>query len=477
MLLLLAVGCQRSAAPAPPPIGVEVATVVQKSVPIYGEWVGTLDGLVNADIKAEVSGYLLHQLYHDGDLVRKGQPLFEIDPRPFQAALAVAEGQLSQTRGQLAAAQGQFEQAQAVLAQARSQLGAAEAVKVQAQGQLMQARASVEQALANRHKTELDVQKYRPLAEKKAVTQQDLDNAVQLDLVAKAGITAAQAQVGSAQGAVASATAQIGTARAAIVSASAQVTTARSSIDTARGQVQAAQAQVDAAQVNLGFTRISAPIDGVVGNARVQVGNLVGPSSDPIATISTLNPIKAVFTIAEQEYLNSVKRSPKEQFGASGFELLLSDGSVYPHRGRFYSRDRSVSSNTGAIRITAVFPNPGNVLRPGQYARVRAVRYIDKNALLVPQRAVNEIQGAYQIAVMGADNKVSQRTVKVGARVGELWVIKKGVQVGDRVVAEGTMKIEENSTVDPRPYVASPAPSGKPASPAPSSPTPSGNPK
>jgi membrane fusion protein (multidrug efflux system) len=464
-VLLTATGCatHAGAPPAPPPPTVEVVAAQQRDVPIYGEWVGTLDGMVNADIKAQVSGNLLRQDYHEGSWVKKGQLLFEIDPRPFEAAVAQAEGQLAQTRGALGQAESQLAQAQAVLEQAKSQVLGAQAVRSQAKSQLLSAQAALAQARAGQHKTDLDVQKYRPLAEKKAVTQQDLDNAVQADLVARAGVEAARAQVQNATSGVASAEAQIGTSRAAILSAQAQVGTARAAIVSAQAQVRTAEANVESAQINLGFTRITSPIDGIAGLAHLQVGNLVSPTTDPLTTVSTVNPIKAIFTVSEQEYLDAARRD-KSDAGAYRhklrFELIQSDGSIYPHPGRFYAEDRNVSQNTGSIRITALFPNPGNVLRPGQYARVRAVRYVVKDAVLVPQRAVSELQSVDQIAVVGTDNKVDLRRVHVGERVGSDWIIRDGLKGGERVIVEGTLKIGPGAAVEPKPYT---SPSASPA--------------
>ncbi len=388
---------------------VEVVQVEQQDVPIYSEWIGTLDGMVNATIKAQVAGYLRKQHYTEGALVTQGQVLFEIDPRPFQAALDQAKGELAKAQGQL----------------------------VQANAQLIQANAQVAQAEANQGKTQLDVNRYTPLAQAQAISAQDLDNAVQNNLAAKAQVAAAKAG--------------IDTAKAAIVAA--------------KAAVEAAKAVVATATLNLGFTTILSPIDGIAGIATAQVGDLVGPSSGTLTTVSTLDPIKVYFTASEQAYLNFVKRNPTaaERLAAQKrleLELVLADGTTYPHKGTFFVADREVNVQTGAIRLAGLFPNPGNVLRPGQYGRVRAVIRHQEGALLVPQRAVTELQGSYQVAVVDSENKINIRTVKVGERVGTMWVIDEGVHPGERVVVEGVQKVRPGMSVHPKPFVAAPRKTG-----------------
>jgi RND family efflux transporter MFP subunit len=403
--LLVAVSGSRGkdAAPSssPPLPGVEVAEVEQQDVPIHSEWIGTLNGMVNAEIRAQASGYLRTQRYTEGSFVKKGQLLFEIDPRPFQAAL-------DQARGELAKAEGQV---------------------TQANGQLSQAGAQLMQAEANRGKAQLDVDRYTPLAKQKAITDQEFDNAVQANLAAKAQVEAARAGVE--------------TARAAIVAS--------------KAAVEAARAAVAKAELDLGFTSITSPIDGVAGIAQAQVGNLVNPTSGALTTVSTLDPIKVYFTLSEQEYLNHVRRNPKKGVldAASKkleLELVLADGTTYPQKGRFFVADRQVDQKTGAIRLAGVFPNPGNILRPGQYGRVRAVTTMKEGALLVPQRSVSELQGGYRVAVVGSDNKVSIRPVKVGERIGTKWIIEDGLKPGARVVAEGTQKVGPDTVVNPIPF-------------------------
>ncbi len=414
---------------APPPVEVQVVSVKQDNVPIYREWVATTDGMVNAEIKSQVTGYLLRQDYKEGSLVRKGQLLFEIDPRPFQAALDQAKGQLAQFQGQLQ--------------QAASQVTQAEAQVTQANSNVMQAQAQLSAIESNQVKAQLDVNKYAPLLAQKAVTQQEYDNASQANKAAGAQVEAAKAAVEATRSQLRVTNAQVGTARAAVA--------------TAKGQVENATAAVKTAELNLSFTRIISPIDGIAGIATAQVGNLIttnGNNTAPLTTVSTVDPIKVYFTLNEQEYLQFTKRNLIDaQPGASVAQLqlglILSDGSTYPQKGTFLFADRQVDPKTGAIRLAGVFPNPGNILRPGQFGRIRAVTSTRDNALLVPQRAVSELQGSYQVAVVGDDNKVTIRPVKVGEKVDEMWIINEGLKPGERVVVEGTQKVRPGTVVNP----------------------------
>src|SRR6266516_1981085 len=374
----LIVGAMRpkrvSGAPGASP-DVEVVEVEQKDVPIFGEWIGTLDGFTNADVRAEVTGYLQRQGYQEGAFVKKGQLLFEIDPRPFQAALDQAEGQLAQAKATLANAQ------------------------------------------AVQGRTELDVDRYTPLVKEQAASQQDLDNAIQNNLAAKATVA------------------------------------------TAKAQIQAAEAAVQTARLNLEFTRLASPIDGIVGVAQLQVGALVSPSSPPVTTVSTVDPIKVYFTVSEQEYLDWNRRFPTEASREAAnrrvrLELILADGTTYPHEGTVSFADRQVNQSTGAIRIAGLFPNAGNILRPGGYGRVLAAVRVQQDAFVVPQRAVSELQGGYQVAAVDDENKVGIRTVKVGDRVGTEWIIAEGLKPGDRVVVEGVQKVRPGMQVNPKPFAA-----------------------
>jgi len=381
--------------PKSPP-EVQVSRVEQRDVPIYHEWIGTLDGMVNAAIRAEVTGYLLSQNYAEGSFVRKGQLLFEIDPRPFQAALDQAQGQLAVARGQLS----------------------------QAKAQLAQAQAQLAQSVADQGRTQLDVDRYTPLAKQQAITQQEMDNAVQNNVSAKAKTEAGTAGV----------------------------ETAKAQIEASNAAVESAQAAVQAAKVNISFTHLASPIDGIAGQAQVQVGNLVNPSSGVITTVSTLDPIKANFTVGEQEYL-SLTRGGGNDLAKLQLELILADGSAYSHKGKFSFADRQVNQSTGAIQLTGLFPNPGNRLRPGQYGRVRAAIGTNAGALLIPQRDVTELQGSYQVAVVSSANTAGIRTVKVGDRIGSMWIVAEGLKAGERVVAEGVQKARPGIQVSPRPFV------------------------
>jgi membrane fusion protein, multidrug efflux system len=355
--LLLAAGCgKEQKAAAPPPPAVEVSEVVRKDVPVYMEWVGTTDGLVNATIQAQVTGYLVKQNYREGELVHKGQVLFEIDPRTFQAAVDAAKGALAQAEARWATAKATLE-------------------------------------------------RVRPLAARNAVSQKDLDDA-----------TGAE--------------------------------------ESTRAAVESARAQLETAQLNLGFTRVTSPVDGIAGIAKAQVGNLVGPGQiQELTAVSTVDPIKVYIAISEQEYMKFRRKQgvkPAENSTeAIPLELILADGIVYPHKGKFSLADRQVDVKTGTMRLGALFPNPGNLLRPGQFGIVRATMETKKGALLVPQRAVTEVQGKFLVAVVGADNAVELRPVTPAERVGSLWVIDKGLKPGERVVVEGVQKVKTGVRVVP----------------------------
>jgi RND family efflux transporter MFP subunit len=353
---LALIGCGRShAAMQLPTPEVLVAMPVQQDVPVHSEWVATLDGYVNAEIRPQVSGYIISQNYKEGSVVRKGQVLFEIDPRPFQAALDGAKGELAQAEAQLA-------------------------------------------------KSSIDVQRDTPLTEKKAVPKEKLDNEIQAKLAAQAA-------------------------------------------------VQSATAAVERAQLDLGWTKVTSLVDGVAGICEVQMGNLVGPTSH-LTSVSQVDPIKVYFPVSEQEYLRAKHISsigqPMDLLDSSP-ELILSDGTVYPYKGKVLLTDRQVDANTGTIRIVAAFPNPGNILRPGEYGRVRIQTSIKKDALLVPQAAVTQLQGGYQIALVGSDNKISIRVVKAGEKMGQMWVIEEGLKPGEHVVVQGQDKVREGSLVAVKP--------------------------
>ena len=359
VLAALPAGCKKAEAPAaPPPPAVEVAEAGQKDVPVFEEWIGSLDGMVNAEIRPQIEGYVLKQVYREGFAVRAGETLYEIDPRQFQATNDQARGTLAQY--------------EATLANAKQQ-----------------------------------VARYRPLAAAQAISQQELDDAETRER-------------------------------------------------TAQANVESARASLEKAKLDLGWTKIVSPIDGIAGVSKSQVGDLVNRLT-VMTTVSQVNPIKVNFNASEQEYLTWVAKhgAPEKTLRASQkledgpLELILANDSVYPHRGRPVLLGREVDVKTGTIQLAGAFPNPGNVLRPGQYAKVRAVVKVRQGAILVPQRAVNEMQGAFQVAVVGADDKAQIRAVKVAERIGSLWVIESGLSPGERVVVEGFSRVKSGAAVAP----------------------------
>jgi membrane fusion protein, multidrug efflux system len=394
IVLPLIAGCEKEekAGPPGPPV-VEVADVVQKDVPIYKEWIGTTDGFVNATIRAQVQGYLVKQNYREGDVVKQGQALFEIDPRTFQAALDQAKAALDQAKG--------------ILDQSKADVAVQEARWATAKANLA---------------------RVKPLAEQNAVSQKDLDDAIGAEESTRSSVVAAKASVVAAE-----------------------------------ASVVAAQANLDKAALDLGFTKVTSPIDGIAGIAKAQIGNLVGPSStQELTSVSTLNPIKVYINVSEQEYLGA--RESSENVEGIPLELILSDGSTFPQKGRFYMADRQVDVMTGTLKLGATFPNPGNLLRPGQFGKLRAQMKLLRGALLVPQRAVSDVQGSFMVAVVGSDNKVDIRRVKPSETVGSLWVVAEGLKPGEKVIAEGIQKVRQGMPVTPKP-VSAEAPAGSAAAP------------
>ena len=432
MLGAVLAGCgdpSRAGAPAPPPPVVKAEPVVEQDVPISAEWVGTLVGYINAQIRARVSGHLMSQNYTEGAVVKPGELLFQVDPRPYQAALEQAEATLLQAQSQLS--------------QAKAQVTASQAQVEQALAKVAQDEAQVKKAEADQRRTELDVGRYTPLSERGSVSKQELDNAVQNNLANIATLAAARAAVQNSQ-------ASVSNARAALEKAHADVKTQEANIAAAR-------AALTNAQLNLGYTRVLAPISGVAGFRGANIGDYVGPNDQTaLTTVSQVHPIYAEFPISEQRALAIFRRwdaDPKAPRDIE-LELILADGSVYPARGRAAALDRQVDVTAGTVLARGVFPNPGNVLRPGQYAKVRAVVETKKNALTVPQRAVQNVQGLHQIAVVRPDHTVDVRAVKVDARIGTLYVIAEGLKPGDQVVVEGADRLRPGQKVQ----IASPAP-------------------
>jgi RND family efflux transporter MFP subunit len=354
--VLFVSGCSRKAAQtAPPPPEVLVTTVTPRDVPRVLERVATLDGFINANINAQVQGYIVSRDYQEGNVaVKKGDLLFQIDPRPFEAALAQAKGTLAKDK-------------------------------------------------ANQVKADADEKRALDLFKKKVISDQERD-------------------------------------------------TATAAADSTRANVEADAAAVKQAEINLGYTKITAPIDGVTGFANNQVGDLVGPTTGPLTTMSQIDPIKAVVTAGEGPFTDFVSRHPdaterQAYIKSLDFELILGNGEVYPRKGKFYALDRNLDVKTGSIRYYVTFPNPGNILRPGQFGNVRFVADMKKGAMVIPQEAVNELQGSYQVAVVDENNKVSIRPVKMGERIGAMWEVTEGLKPGDKVVVQGLQKAREGSTV------------------------------
>src|SRR5881275_186974 len=410
-----------AAAPPPPPV-VRVTPVIARDVPITFEYVGTLVGYINAQIRARVAGHLVSQNYTEGSPVKAGDLLFQVDPRPFQTAadqadakLNLAESQLSQAKAQVSASQAQVEQALATVVQGEAQ---------------------VKRAEANQRQTELDVNRYTPLAQRGSVSQQELDNAVQSNLANLAAVAAARAAVLSSQ-------ASVSQSRAALEKSQADVKTQEANIGAAR-------AALADARLNLGYTRVLSPIAGVAGFRGANIGDYVGPSdSTPLTTVSQVDPIYAQFPISEQRALPVLRRwaaDPSEPRRLE-LQLILADGTVYSHPGRAAALDRQVDVTSGTVLARGVFPNPGNLLRPGQYAKVRAVVEVKKSALLIPQRAVQDVQGIHQVAVVRADDTVDSRKIKVDVRVGSLWMVTEGLKPGERVIVEGGDRVRAGQKV------------------------------
>lgn len=351
-LILIAmtfIGCStKTAKPTAPPPEVTVTLVIQKDVPIYQEWVGTMVGNIDADIRPKVEGFLLTRLYTEGSFVNKGQEMFKLDERQAQAAVDQAHGNLERARAALAQAQ-------------------------------------------------IDVRRYTPLVAQRAVSQAELDKAVSMEKAATA-------------------------------------------------QVNADQAALDNATLNLNWTVVTSPISGIAGVSKVSVGDLMSPNT-VMTTISDVDPIYVDINVAEQDYLRF--RREKPEVGSRSLELILGDGTAFPHRGRPLFVNREVDSRTGTIQVRCEFPNPGNLLRPGQYARIRAVTQLRKDALVIPQQSVSELQGVYRVAVVSDDKTVTIKNINLGPQAGDMWIVESGLQAGDTVVVDGLQRISSGMTVTP----------------------------
>jgi membrane fusion protein (multidrug efflux system) len=378
LVCLMVAGCSRKAAQvAPSAPEVLVTTVVPRDVPRVLERVATLDGFINANINAQVQGYIISRDYKEGSVVKKGDLLFQIDPRPFEAALAQAKGTLAKDQ-------------------------------------------------ANQAKSDADEKRAVDLFKKKVISDQERDTAI-----AAAG--------------------------------------------SSRANVEADEAAVEQAQLNVGYTRIKSPIDGVAAIATAQVGDLVGPSTGTLTSVSQLDPIKAIVTAGEGPFTDFISRHPdpnerQNYVSTLKFELILGNGNVYPQPGKFYALDRNLDPKTGSIRYEVTFPNPANALRPGQFGKVRFVADIKKGALVVPQESVNELQGNFQVAVVDENNKVSIRPVKMGERMGAFWEVLDGLKPGDKVIVQGLQRAREGSAVIPKEWSAPSQQVASDGSPAPAQP-------
>ena len=325
--------------------------MLQRDVPIYVEAIGQTRGAEEVEVRARVEGYLDSVEFHEGSVVRKGQRLYTIDPREYEAAVAEAKARLAQAKADLA-------------------------------------------------RNEQDVARYEPLVAQDAYPKQNLETAIAM-------------------------------------------------VNAGRANVDAAQASLTSAELNLSYTKVNAPTDGIIGKTEVNVGNLVGRGQPTLLThISKLHNIDVRFTLPEADYLRFARR--RDQIVAPALELVLADGSIHPEPGRMVFVDRSVDPTTGTMLMEAAFPNPGTIVRPGQYARVRAPVDTRSGALLVPQRAVTEMQGIYNVAVVKPDDTVELRIVKPGERVANLWIVEAGLNPGDRIIIEGAQKVRPGMKVTAR---------------------------
>src|SRR5262245_46658304 len=416
----------KESAPAAPPPAVVVAEVVKKTVPIYAEFVAQTDAVQTVELRARIQGVLERVRFKEGSEVKQGQILFEIERTQYEAALQSARAQLAKAQAELAKAQEQVE--------------------------VDRARAQLEQHRAALAKAQLDVARLKPLAQAKAVPQVDLDNAVAAEQVASAGVVASEAALKDTE------------------------LSQRIGIQQAQAAVEAARASVIQAQLDLAYTTVRAPVSGIIGRLNVDEGNLVGRGEPTLlATMSTFDPIKATATVSEVEYLRFARRTAGREGAAqtSSVELILADGTLFPHQGRFTTLDRTVDPKTGTIIVDTLFPNPEGLVKPGQFGRVRAVVEERPDAILVPQQAVQEVQGAKSVLVVGTGDKVALRSVTLSERIGDLVIVTRGLEPGERVIVEGIQKVRPGMQVKPEtaPPAGAPSASGA-AAPSPGAPAP-----
>ncbi len=404
-LVLTSCGGEKKAVEAssgPPAVSVVVAPVVQKTVPIYTELTARTDATASVDIRARVKAFLKTQEYTEGTFVKAGSLLFTLDQREYDAQLQQAKAQLSKAQADLAQAQDKT-----VVEVAEANLGI---------------------AVARLNKADQDVKRLKPLAEQRAVPQQDYDNALAEQQAAQADVTGRKASLNTTK------------------------VNQAASIDQAQAAVEAAKAKVREAELNIEYCSVTTPIDGIAGIRQVAPGNLVGNGEATLlATVSQVNPLRVYVSISEADYLlyQRLSSQGKLQGPESELQLILADGSTFPEKGRFIIRDRAVDLKTGTMSLVAEFPNPKALLRPGQFGRIRLAATVAENALLVPQKAVTEIQSTKVVYVVGPDNKVAVRSVTLGDRVGADYIITEGVKAGERIITEGIQKARPGATVNP----------------------------
>ena len=426
-------GCRETPKTTSAPVPVNVTGVIQRDVPIYREWIGTTVGYVTAQIRPKVSGYLVSQDYKEGYPVKTGDLLFRIDPRQYQNAFDQAKGKLDQSQAQLSQAQSQLAQNLSEVEQAKAQVRAAEG--------------DLAKAIANQVKTQLEVERYTALVARGAISQQMLDNTTQNNIANEATIS---------------------TERASLDKARANVERTQAGVDKARADMAAAQAAIvqsraalDESQLNLGWTKVFSPIDGIAGIKKADIGDLVGASTI-LTTVASIDPIYVQFNLTEQQYLLWRQHEGKIAGNRLRIEMILADGRPFAQVGTAEILGLEVDATTGTIPVRAIFPNPGNVLRPGQYALIRVPVFVSKGALLIPQRAVRDTQGLLQVGLVGSDDTVTLRSVQVGERVGSLWIVERGLEPGQRVIVEGLEKVKTGDKVAPTTVEAETATEGAP---------------
>lgn len=407
-------GCSKSSAArvAPPPPSVSVIELTPKAVPIYGEYAAQTFARNEVEIRGQVDGYIRKRLFKTGADVKAGQILYVLDRRPYEAAVAKAKGDVAKSEGDLEFAKHQVA--------------------------LQQAEADLAEAQANLLKAQQDVDRLTPLVKQDAAAQQDLDNALAALKANQANVAARQANVEQTK------------------------LSTRIQVITSSAELQANEALLRAAQINLGYATIVSPINGRIGDSVIQVGGLVTKNSaQALTTVVPLDPIWVRFKVSESDYLSFLKHPGPDDLRHSPLELVLADNSVFPYRGHIQNSSNQVDPKTGTLELQATFPNPKHALLPGQFGRIRVRVHEKQDALLVPQRAVEEIQGVQSVLTVGPGNKAQVRSVVIGAHAGDNWIVEQGLKPGDRVIVDGLMSVRPGSPVNPQPYRAAPSQTGK----------------